>query len=317
MRREQLTVHELTVDTIIPNCTTGINIGASTTGILLGGGAITTPISITATSMTDGIKISGTTPVDGIEISSSCSSAAIHLSSTNTTGISIAAGCTNAILFGSYTPDSDGSSGAALLRAGTYTVPLTESTNYQGGIFRMYLETSGVSSYNKGAFICLKTTGAKGIHGVCSLVEVLAQAAAGPTSVYAGQFVAHLNSATAKVASSGALPELVGIWTKITSNVGSTIAASTVACALWVDNQLNGTVSGEEYGIFATCGGSKVDAFIGFETSSSGWTNLFYFDETAYDQDPVGTATVTGGTADKYLKVSLNGTAYGIQLYAI
>jgi len=223
----------------------------------------------------------------------------------------------NAIEFSSYTPDADGSSGAALLRAGTYTAPLTESTNYQGGIFRMYLETSGVSSYNKGAFICLKTTGAKGIHGVCSLVEVLAQAAAGPTSVYAGQFVAHLNSATAKIASGGGLPELVGIWTKITSSVGSTIAASTRACALWVDNQLNGTVSGEEYGIFATCGGSKVDAFIGFETTSSGWTNLFYFDETAYDQDPIGTATISGGTADKYLKVSLNGTAYGIQLYAI
>jgi len=234
-----------------------------------------------------------------------------------TTGINISGANTTGILFGSYTPDSGGSSGAALLRAGTYTVPLTESTNYQGGIFRMYLETSGVSSYNKGAFICLKTTGAKGIHGVCSLVEVLAQSVAGPTSVYAGQFVAHLNSATAKIASSGALPELVGIWTKITSEVGSTIAASTVACALWVDNQLNGTVSGEEYGIFATCGGSKVDAFIGFETTSSGWTNLFYFDETAYDQDPVGTATVSGGTADKYLKVSLNGTAYGIQLYAI
>uniref|UniRef100_A0A6M3J0M8 Uncharacterized protein n=1 Tax=viral metagenome TaxID=1070528 RepID=A0A6M3J0M8_9ZZZZ len=236
---------------------------------------------------------------------------------TAVTGIDFTGDFTNTIKFSSYTPDSDGSSGAALLRAGTYTVPLTESTNYQGGIFRMYLETSGVSSYNKGAFICLKTTGAKGIHGVCSLVEVLAQAVAGPTSVYAGQFVAHLNSATAKIASGGGLPELVGIWTKITSEVGSTIAASTRACALWVDNQLNGTVSGEEYGIFATCGGSKVDAFIGFETTSSGWTNLFYFDETAYDQDPVGTATVSGGTADKYLKVSLNGTAYGIQLYAI
>ena len=241
----------------------------------------------------------------------------IILSDTADSAILITGSFTNAFQIDAYTPNSGGSSGAAIMRAGTYTSPLTEATNYQGGIFRMYLETSGISSYNKGAFISLKTTGAKGIHGVCSLVEVLAQAAAGPTSVYAGQFVAHLNSATAKIASGGGLPELVGIWTKITSSVGSTIAASTRACALWVDNQLNGTVSGEEYGIFATCGGSKVDAFIGFETTSSGWTNLFYFDETAYDQDPVASATISGGTQDRYLKVSLNGTAYGIALYAI
>ncbi len=240
------------------------------------------------------------------------------MSGTFTNAINITGTCSgDSIKFNSYTPSSGGSSGAALLRAGTYGSPLTESTNYQGGMIRFYLETSGASSYNKGVFACLKTTGVKGIHGVCGLVEVLAQAGAGPTSVYAGQFVAHLNSATAKIASGGGLPELIGVWAKITSNSGSTVAASTVVSALWVDNQMNGTVGGEEYGIFATCGGSKVDAFIGFETTSSGWTNLFYFDETSYDQDPVASATIDGGTQDTYLKVSINGTAYGIALYAI
>lgn len=323
-------------------CTVGLNIAlACTTGISLAG------------AMTDGIVISGACGDNGIEISGACTDSAIQIvtgvfgnglfinadgttainisanftgttgiliAGTATNGISITGACTTGIKISSYTPDSDGSNGAALLRAGTYGSPLTESTNYQGGLVRYYLETSGGASYNKGLFMCLKTTGVKGIHGVCGLVEVLAQAGAGPTSVYAAQFVAHLNSDTAKIASGGGLPELVGVWAKITSNVGSTIAGSTRVCALWVDNQLNGTVSGEEYGIFATCGGSKVDAFIGFETTSSGWSNLFYFDETAYDQDPVvasGCNVSGAGASEAYLKVNLNGTAYGIPLIVI
>jgi len=245
--------------------------------------------------------------------------ASITLDADCTSGIVFSGTKTNAIKFESYTPTSTGSNGATLLRAGTYASPLTESTNYQGGIFRMYLETSGTSSYNKGAFICLKTTGAKGIHGVCSLVEVLAQADAGPTSVYAGQFVAHLNSATAKIASSGGLPEFVGIWAKITANAGATIAANTISCPLWIDNQLfeSGPFGGEEYGIFATTGGSKPDAFVGFQTTNVGWANLFYFDETAYDQDPVGSGDITSNGKSYYLKCLINDTQYGIQLFAL
>jgi len=106
------------------------------------------------------------------------------------------------------------------------------------------------------------------------------------------------------------------IWAKVGAGTGSHIYGN--VATIWVDNQINCAVTGREYGIFSTTGGSKPDAWAGFETTSSGWSYLFEFDKTAYDKDPVGSGDVaTSGSKDYYLKVNINGVAYGIQLYAL
>jgi len=106
-------------------------------------------------------------------------------------------------------------------------------------------------------------------------------------------------------------------WFKVTAPVAAVVDSGSRVAALWIDNQMNCVCNGEEYAAFITCGGSKVDAVFGFETTSSGWTSLFYFDETAYDQDPVVSGDATGGNKGYHLRVNLNGTMYGIQLYAL
>jgi len=112
-------------------------------------------------------------------------------------------------------------------------------------------------------------------------------------------------------------------WFKVTAIADSTIPVGAIVSPLWVDNQLYGSNIGSggtlatEYGIYATTGGSRPRAFVGFSTSSSGYNNFISFDSTIASETMIGSADIDGGTADKYLKVDMNGTAYGIQLYAI
>ena len=112
---------------------------------------------------------------------------------------------------------------------------------------------------------------------------------------------------------------LFGTWNKVGSASGSVCEAGTKVAAIWVDNQMSGTVSGEEYGIFATTGGTRPDAFIGFETTSSGWDYLFYFDETMSGVAPISTMTpaTAGQDADGSLIFNINGTDYYIPYYGI
>jgi len=255
-----------------------------------------------------GLGAAGTTPL-------SIGSAAIGIDFTGTyTG--------NVIDFSDVTIAPTGSNGPCLIRAGTYASPIDLGVDEdQSGLIRLYTTTqAGGTSYDRGVFACAKTTNTKGVFPIAGLAEVNAIASgAGPNKVQAAQFISHLNSATAKLATLGGdtTAGMYGAWLKVTSEVGSVAASGSRVAAVWVDNQMNGTVSGEEFGIFASCGGTKVDSFIGFNTTGAGWTNFVSFDDTSYDQDPIGTATIDSGTQDKYLKVSLNGTAYGIAMYAI
>ena len=212
-----------------------------------------------------------------------------------------------------------GSNGPCFIRAGTYASPVTNADEDQSGFIRLYgATTADGSSYDRGVFVCLQTTGIKGIFPVSGLAEVKAQTGAGPTKAQAAQFIAMLQDDTSKLATLGgdATAGMYGAWLKVGSVVGSVSSSGSRVAPLWVDNQMNGTVSGEEYGIFATTGGTKPDAFIGFETTSSGWGNFLAFDETSYDQDPIVSADLTGSTK-KYLKVDFNGTAYGIHLWSV
>jgi len=248
--------------------------------------------------------------------------------------IEIAGTCTRGIYFSgtitSHALDFSGITQAAgdisLIRAGSYASPMDVAGEAQYGMMRMYLSTDDDgTSYNRGVFVCLKTSGTKGVFPIAGLAEVLAQSGDGPKKVQAGQFIAHLNDASAKLAALGGdtTAGMYGIWAKICANSGATTASGSRAAPIWLDNQLygNNINSGmEEYGIFATTGGSKPDAFVGFETTSSGYAQLFYFDETAYDQDPVvasGCNVSGAGASEPYLKVLLNDTQYGIPLIAI
>jgi len=221
-----------------------------------------------------------------------------------------------------WTPNVGGSGGNCLIRAGTYGAPLTNDSAYQSGMIRLYGRTTDLNtSYDRGVFVCLKTQGSKGIFPVSGLAEVETTASGdGPTSVHACQYIAHLLETGSKVASTATVH---GGWFKITAIDGATMPVGVVAAPIWIDNQLYGSNIGSggtlatEYGIYATTGGSRPHAVIGFNTTSSGYNNFLSFDSTVASQTMLGSADIDAGTADRYLKIDINGTAYGIQLYAI
>ncbi len=226
----------------------------------------------------------------------------------------------DAIDFTNTTINFTGSSGPAYIRAGTYGTPVTNADEDQSGMFRMYWETSADgSSYDRGLFICLKTTGTKAIFPISGLAEVLAQSGVGPTKAMAGQFIVGLHTPTSKLAAStGTTDGMFASWFKVYSVSGSVAASTSRVAAIWLDNSMGGTVSGEHYSAFITSGGIKADAVFGLETGS-GWSSLFYFDETAYDQDPVSTVTpaTQSNDSDGSLIINLNGTLYYIPYFGI
>jgi len=199
----------------------------------------------------------------------------------------------------------------SLIRAGTYASPMDAAGEAQYGMMRLYLSTDDDgTSYNRGIFVCLKTAGTKGIFPIAGLAEVLAQSGNGPTKVQAAQFIADLHTTDAKLAALGgdSTAGMYGGWFKVTATAGATTASGSRAAPVWLDNQLYGeniNAGMEEYAIFSTAGGSVPKAWAGFETTSGGWGQLLYFDETAYDQEPV---------SSNYLKVMLNTTQYYIPL---
>ncbi len=245
------------------------------------------------------------------------------------TGIDLQGAYSNAAIdLTNVTLDHSGSSGPVMIRAGSYGSPVTSSDPHQSGMIRLYgrnsaLTDDGTGFYDRGVFVTLKTTGAKGIFPIAGLAEVETTVSGnGPTAVMAGQFISHLLNTGSKLATSSgsAVDGMYASWFKITAIDGATTHANSKKAAVWLDNQMygNNAAPGEEYTIFNTTGGLKPDAWAGFETTSSGWSSLFYFDETAYDQDPVVSGDVSaGGSKDYHLKVNINGTMYGIQLYAL
>ena len=242
-------------------------------------------------------------------------------------GLSFSGAYTNSALnFSDVTLNHTGSSGPVMIRAGTYGSPVTSSDAGQSGMIRLYSRNSALTDdestgfYDRGIFVALKTTGAKGQIPFGGLVEVEATVSGnGPVNVKGAEFVVNLISTSSKLANTTGTGGMYGAWFKITAVDGATTGATSKKAAVWLDNQMNGNnaAPGEDYTIFNTTGGLTPDAWAGFETSSSGWTNLFYFDETSFDQPPVISGDLaTGGSRDYYLQVSINGTLYGIQLFA-
>ena len=227
----------------------------------------------------------------------------------------------NAIDLSDATIDPTGANGPAFIRLGTYAVPFDYGAdNDQSGVLRLYTTCSGdISSYDRGLFMYTETTGAKGAFPISGLAEAN-NTGTGPKKLQAGQLIAHLGAqsigATLATAVGDATAGMYGLWAKVTASATAVCSAGSKVAAIWVDNQMSGTVSGEEYGIFATTGASVPDAFIGFETTSSGYDQLFEFDETY--TNGAGTCVTTDAVPTNQtarMKVWYDGEQYYIPLY--
>ena len=233
------------------------------------------------------------------------------------TGVDLQGAYTNAAIdLTDVTNNYGGSSGPVLLRGGTYGSPMTSADAGQSGGIRLYTMSTATTDdestgyYDRGIFIYNRTDGSKNIYPIAGLAEVRTVSGDGPKDVIAGQFIAGLRTAGAKLDDGNW--GMFGTWNKIYSETGSVAVSGTKVAPLWIDNQMSGTVSGEEYGIFLTTGASVPDAVMGFETSSSGWDQLFYFDETTYNVAPVSNLSlkVLLNTTQKYIPLSSTAPDY-------
>ncbi len=223
--------------------------------------------------------------------------------------------------------DHSGSSGPVMIRAGTYGSPVSSSDPHQSGMIRLYgsndaATDDGTGFYDRGIFAYLRTDKAKGIFPISGLAEIRTTTGNGPVEVMAGQFIAHLQTTGAKLGTSAGSPThgMYAAWFKIAAKDGATTHANSKKAPIWLDNSMFGinAMAGEEYSIYATAG-NKVDAFVGFETGdAAGWEYMWYFDETAYDQDPISDLGAKNEVnSDKSIKISLDGTTYYIPIFVV
>jgi hypothetical protein len=173
-----------------------------------------------------------------------------------------------------------------------------------------------------GEGIYLRTTGEDGKgFGASFLVE--ATNTTGTPTLEGAQIMAFLGSvggseaAVLKTRDGDATAGMYALWLKTGANNNCVFNSGSRTAPLWVDNQCGGTHNGEEYGIFSSTGMSRPDAWAGFETTSSGYDQLFYFDETFNSGAGtcITTDAVPGGNQDARIKVYYNGTQYYIPLY--
>ncbi len=243
--------------------------------------------------------------------------------STSTVALSFSGAFTDDVIdFSSATIAPTGSNGPCMIRAGTYASPIDLSTDVdQSGVIRIYTTCSATgTSYDRGLFACTRTTNTKGAFPIAGLAEANNSTGTGPNKVQAGQFIAHLGAGgeAAKLATLGgdATAGMYGVWAKVTAGGTCTASSGSRVAPIWVDNQMSGTVSGEEYGIFATTGASRVDAFIGFNTTSSGYNQFINCDSTF--NSGAGTCFNTNavpGTQDARINVYYDGAQYYLALY--
>ena len=163
---------------------------------------------------------------------------------------------------------------------GSYSSPLSMGTvGYQ-------LKTYGADATDDGFSVCtfhfIRGTGSTALFGSTALVESSSTGSAYPKTLEGGQFMAGL-TAGAKLATRGGdgTAGMYGAWVKVYSDATAIVDSGAYSAALWVDNQhSSNSYSGTEYGIFATTGGTRPDAFIGFDTSSSGYDALLKWEDS-------------------------------------
>lgn len=287
------------------SCTTGVELGDATTALLVSGDT-TTAVSVTGAATT-GVSVSGATTTG------------LALSGTATNGIVLSGTYSGAAISGTGTFNSHfmqvaGSADFGANKA-IYIGAWGSEAEYEddGGLFRIYGKAQSGGSTSAQMFTRTLTDSTSSVIGFQLYADSDA-GTPGPTNVEALNCFAVLNAGKYLAASTSWMNGLKGAWLKVQGDATS-VCSGNVA-PLWVDNQMSCTVSGEEYGIIATTGGTRPDAFIGFETSSSGYDQLLYFDETF--NSGAGTCVETSaapGTQDARIKVYYDGTQYYLALY--
>ena len=207
-------------------------------------------------------------------------------------------------------------SGGGVLDAGSYGSKLTQT-----GTEMATIATTKATGYAIGYGAYINVTGEDGYpFGFAALVESLDTT--GTKTLQGAQLMAFLGTpggsqaATLKTRGGDATAGMYGLWLKTGANNNCVFASGSRSAPLWVDNQCGGTHNGEEYGIFSSTGMSRPDAWAGFETTSSGYDQLLYFDETFNSGAGVCVTTdAVPGTQDARIKVYYNGTQYYIPLY--
>ena len=305
-----------------------VNSGATLTGSFVG---VRVKKSGSSKAWEAGITLEDSACTVGIDVGT-CTTAGIALTGTQVTGIDVGSAATgidftgtytgNVIDFSNATIDPTGSGGPCFIRMGAYGSEIDYGADDdQSGAIRIYTTSSGSASYDRGIFVCTVTTGTKVVYPIAGLAEIN-NTGTGPASSGAGQFIAHLGarSSGANLATLGGGSNLlVGMY----GLVAKVVAAGTAVCdsgsraaAIWCDNQMSGTLNGEDFGIFATTGASRPNAFIGFSTNSSGYSQLLSCD-TTFDSG-AGTCFQTAsvpGTQDARIKVWYDGLQYYIPLH--
>jgi len=255
------------------------------TGIAIEASATTTAISIG--SCTTGISMAGTYTGNGINFTGEFSDHVIDIQP------SAGLGSNKALYIGTWGTEAQFDDG--------------------GGLFRMYGKPGAGGGVSAQMFV-RALTDCSSSNVACQLYADSDASTPGPTNVEALNCFAMLNAGKYLAASTSWMQGLKSIWAKVGADATS-VCNGNVA-PLWIDNQINCAVGGEEYGIIATTGGSRPDAFIGFETTSSGYDQLLYFDET-FNSD-AGTCVTTDsvpGTQDARIKVYYDGKQYYLALY--
>jgi len=245
---------------------------------------------------------------------------AIAVTEDVTTGVTVSGDTTTGILISGTSTTAINVTGTTskAFRAGSYGTPLTATattewvtTGFQGNSSNFYI---GYGCYGFAAAEDAKVIG----HSTTCMITT----EDGTDRLQAAQFIACLGTpggseaAILKTLDGDATAGMYGVWAKVFSHAGCTCASGSRVAPIWCDNQMSGTVSGEEYGIFATTGGTKPDAFIGFETTGVGYDQLLYFDETFNSGagNCVETSSVPG-TQDARIKVYYDGKQYYLPLY--
>lgn len=199
------------------------------------------------------------------------------------------------------------------VETGTYASPV----QLQAGSEELYhLNATPLGDDSGGFTYCLFTStkaqdsndNIVGVHNTCHIPAITGTA---PKTAQAIQGHMILDDASSKLATRGgdATAGGFGGWFKISGPSGSEFESGSRVAAIWTDNQMSGTVSGEEFSIFSTTGGSTPGAWARLETSSSGWTNLFDLDDAA----PVaagGSGDITFSGAWKKIAIDIDGTTY-------
>ena len=196
------------------------------------------------------------------------------------------------------------------VRVGTYSAPIA-CVSDTDVLLNVHAESAGGDSGGYLYTIFSTALGAAssdnliGIHNTCRV-----PAGADPKTVQAIQGHINLETATSTLATRGGdtTAGAYGAWFKVTSLVGSTCDSGSYVAPLLLDNQMYGTVSGTEYTIFSSTGGTVPDAWAGFSSTNAGWTNLLSFEDDVAPLAAGGTGDITFSGAWRKLAINVGGT---------